>query len=49
MYKLWPGAEPDEPMFADYEPYTAPSPTVTIGNLVPEVTPATGPAVISVS
>lgn len=47
MYKLWEDGEPDEPMFADYSAYTAPIPTITIGNIVPDVTPATGPTAVS--
>ena len=47
MYKLWPNATADKPLQADYEPYDIPTPTVTIGNIVPELSPAVGPASIS--
>ncbi|KAK2076837.1 hypothetical protein QBZ16_005063 [Prototheca wickerhamii] len=48
VYKLWPNATADKPIQADYEPYAAPLPTITIGNIVPELSPAVGPASISI-
>ncbi|KAK2076834.1 hypothetical protein QBZ16_005060 [Prototheca wickerhamii] len=48
MYRLWPNATADKPIQADYEPYAVPLPTITIGNIVPELSPAVGPATISI-
>ena len=48
MYELWPNATAEEPIQVDYEPYAAPLPTITIGNIVPELSPAVGPASISI-
>ena len=49
LYKLWPGSRPDDPMQTDYKPYAAPLPTIAIGNIVPELSPAVGPASISIA
>ncbi|KAK2076840.1 hypothetical protein QBZ16_005066 [Prototheca wickerhamii] len=49
LYKLWPGSRPGDPMQTDYEPYAAPLPTIAIGNIVPELSPAVGPASISIT
>ena len=49
LYELWPGSSPDVPMQTDYEPLSSPVPTITIGNIVPELSPAVGPASISIA
>ena len=48
MYELWPNATAEKPIQVDYEPYNSPTPTITIGNIVPELSPAVGPASISI-
>lgn len=48
MHKLWPDSSPDTPIMTDYEHYDAPTPTITVGNIVPDITPITGPTNISI-
>uniref|UniRef100_A0A1D2AFF0 Peptidase S1 domain-containing protein n=2 Tax=Auxenochlorella protothecoides TaxID=3075 RepID=A0A1D2AFF0_AUXPR len=48
LYHLFDGATVEQPGGADYSTYSAPLPTLTIENIVPEVNPILGPAVISI-
>ncbi|KAL6774626.1 hypothetical protein ACKKBG_A25730 [Auxenochlorella protothecoides x Auxenochlorella symbiontica] len=48
LYHLFDGATVDQPGSADYTTYSPPLPTLSIGNIVPEVNPTLGPAAISI-
>ncbi|KAL6784394.1 hypothetical protein ACKKBF_B01615 [Auxenochlorella protothecoides x Auxenochlorella symbiontica] len=48
LYHLFDGATLDQPGSADYTTYSPPLPTLSIGNIVPEVNPSLGPAAISI-
>ncbi|KFM22664.1 hypothetical protein F751_0460 [Auxenochlorella protothecoides] len=48
LYHLFDGATVDQPGSAEYTNYSPPLPTLSIGNIVPEVNPILGPAAISI-